>query len=129
MTPEQQVLAAVRAYYEALNVAGASGDTTQLAMLSTPDCSCRQVIAYLQELRAKGQRLRNARDDISKINVQRVGPDFATVLVHYTSPTHEVIAEADGTVLDSFPARKVAVQLALKSVTGRWLIAVARELS
>jgi hypothetical protein len=128
MTPEQQVLAAVRAYYAALNHAGATSETGPLALLSTPDCSCRSVVKYIDKLTAQGQRLRNARDDVISVSVQQVTKQFAIAVVAYSSPAHQVIDKA-GKVVDSFPATKVQTQLALKPLGSKWLIAVAREVS
>jgi hypothetical protein len=126
-TPREQVLAAVRNYYATLNHTGSTADTAPLLRLSTPECACRDVASYIDQLTKKGQRLQNARDEVLSVSVQQVTAEFATVLVRYRSPEHQVIEVASGKVLESFPSKEVSAQLALKPVSGQWLVAVVRE--
>jgi hypothetical protein len=127
MTPEQQVLAAVRAYYDAVNAAAKSGDPARVVALTTPQCTCRSLVSYLKGLRAKGQALRNARDEVGEVHVTQVTPDFAVVSVNYLSPSHQVIEVSSGKVLESFPSKQFKAQVTLKATPTGWLVALERE--
>ncbi|MDX6199355.1 MAG: hypothetical protein QOJ79_2506 [Actinomycetota bacterium] len=129
LTPEEQVLAAVRAYYEAVNHAAETGDTTAVLATTLPNCTCRSLVSYIAGLRAKGQRLRNARNELGGMRVTQVTKDFAVVSVNYLSPAHQVVDAKSGKVLDSFPSKQFQAQVTVKAVASAWLVAVEREVS
>lgn len=129
LTPEQQVLAAVRAYYEAVNHAADTGDTAGLLAATVPDCTCRSLVSYIKRLRTKGQILRNARNAVADMRVTQVTKSFAVVSVTYLSPAHQVVEVKSGKVVDSFPSKRFQAQVTLKAVASVWLVAVEREVS
>ncbi|MDX6224928.1 MAG: hypothetical protein QOE64_1304 [Frankiales bacterium] len=129
LTPDQQVLAAVRAYYAAVNHAAATSDTAGVLATTLPACTCRSLVSYINGLRAKGQGLRNARDEVAEMHVMQVTKDFAVVSVMYFSPAHQVVDLKSGKVLESFPSKQFQAQVTVKAVTSAWLVAIEREVS
>lgn len=129
LTPEDQVLAAVRAYYEAVNRAADTGDTSRVLATTTPGCSCRSVVSYIDGLRAKGRELRNARNEVRELRVTQVTESFAVVAVTYLSPAHQVVDRKSGQVLETFPSKRFVAQVTVKVVASTWLVALEREVS
>lgn len=129
LTPEEQVLAAVRAYYAAVNYAAETGDTSRVLATTTPECSCRSVASYIDGLQAKGQGLRNARNELGGLRVTQVTASFAVVAVNYLSPRHQVVDLKSGRILETFPSKRFVAQVTVKAVASNWLVALEREVS
>jgi len=54
LTPEAQAEAFVRTYYDTVNVAVSTGDTSKLMTLSRPGCSCRNLVTTINDIYSKG---------------------------------------------------------------------------
>ena len=98
LTPEQQVEAAVRAYYAEVNRALSSGQTTQLAMLSHPQCSCRRLVTYISE-KWEGGALRGARYELKLVKAHPPLGGVLSALVSYSVSAYDVL-DRSGRVIE-----------------------------
>ena len=127
MTPEQQVLAAVRAYYAAANTAAATGDVRPLEAASLPQCDCRKLARSIASTYAAKQRLVNAVDTLTNVKVINVAPPAASVSATINVAAYSVVSANGAT--KSYPADSFSVGIALIQQKGQWLVAAVRGAS
>jgi hypothetical protein len=120
-TPEQQVEAAVRAYYAELTRAAQTQDTSVLATLSTHGCSCFNVVGGIKALAAKGQTTPDAAWHVDSIRVHDVSDELGQAEVKYSVSRYQVL-RPDGSVVRTFDADTAHVDLSLVHSDGAWII-------
>lgn len=125
LTPEQQVLAAVRAYYAAVNTAGDTGDVAPLAALSTPDCDCRKLVKAIADAYASGTRIIGAVDTLLSPHVARIAPPGAVVEGRLRVSEHQLVLK-DGTTKNE-PADEFGIEILLGKKASQWLILSVRD--
>lgn len=127
LTPEEQVLAAVRAYYTEVDRASATGSVTALEALSIPSCDCRKLARGIRETYASGTRIVGARHVLIGPQLASFSPPGAAVTARLNVSAHELV-QKDGSrkpkPADEFP---ITVRLAQKG--GRWLIVAVEDAS
>jgi len=90
LTPEAQVEAAVRTYYDTVDLALATGDTTKLVTLSRPSCFCRHLVEGINGVYPKGH-LEGAKFILHSAAVTEVIGGTAAAEVDYDVTKYTVI--------------------------------------
>jgi len=90
LTPEAQVEAFVRQYYDAVNTAVSTGDTSKLITLSRPACSCRRLVQAISDVYSKGHS-EGAAFVVHSIDVKEVIGGTAAAEVDYDVTKYTVI--------------------------------------
>jgi len=123
----QQVEAAVRAYYAAVEHAVQTGDTRDLSSRSTTGCNCRALVARVVALFKRGST-RGASLHVDSVDVVSATPRLGDVsIVYRTSPYRVVARDGSETAVSGRSAHEVAALVAFGS--GRWLVADVRDLN
>lgn len=126
-TPEEQVLAAVRTYYAAVDTASATGDVTGMNALTLPSCDCRKLARGIADSYRAGDRVEGVVHTLIDPHVDKVQPLAAFVSARLRISAH-VFVTKDGSrkseAADEFPIR---VLLARKA--DQWLIIAVEDAS
>jgi len=122
LTPEQEVEAAVRAYYAELTRAAQTNDTSKLKTLIHKNCPCAGSARSIDETAKRGLMTRSAAWTVRSIDVHDVTAGAAAAEVRYDVSAFSV-HEEDGTVVDRYPKRSAHVDLSLVLLDGRWVLA------
>jgi hypothetical protein len=118
---EQQVEAAVRAYYAELTRAIRSGDADTLATLSAKTCPCWGSVQGIRKLASKGQRSPKAQIVLRAVKVHDVIARSAGAEVTYHVSSYDLV-DSKGAVVTKVPARSDHIDLSLISMQGRWVL-------
>ena len=122
--PRAAVEQAVRDYLDAANVAMATGDTTRLRALSTPECTCLRLAESIESLYASGGRAEGARWDLEDLTVVDVTGASGSVRIVFVAPAYQEIRA----VAKEIPAQRFTSLVTLSS-GGGWLISDWDKLS
>lgn len=123
-TAEQQVLAAVRAYYAAANKATQSGDVSDMRARVVPRCDCSKLADSIEKSYAAGNRFVGAKDSISELRLVTLEPPAATVAVKVRIAAYTLV-RPDGS-RQAFAAETFTGAVVLLQRAGRWLLASVR---
>lgn len=80
------LIAFVRSYYTAINEASRTQDTTRLASLSDPRCSCFALVRYFRRVFSRGGSIRGFTYTITRSYDARVREGAGTLTVLYNIP-------------------------------------------
>jgi hypothetical protein len=120
-TPEEQIEAAVRAYYAELTRAAQTQDTDRLAMLSTKGCPCYGYVTSIDQAAQKDQTSPDAAWRVIDVRAHDVAATDALAEVKYEVAAYALI-DRSGDVVRRFPARDGHVDLSLVRVRDDWII-------
>ena len=122
-TPEEQVEAAVRAYYAELTRAAQTKDTSRLREMTTNGCPCRRPARIIDGFAKRGWSAPDAEFAVTLINVRDADSRQAVVEVKTADAPYSVV-DRSGEVVDRIQSRTTHVDLSLISTTtGSWVIA------
>jgi hypothetical protein len=124
MTPEQQVLAAVRAYYAAANGATQTGDVTVMQSLTVPNCDCKKLADSIRTTYAAGSRFLGARDTITDLKLVSLNPPAASVAIKIHIGAYTLL-KPDGTK-KQYAAESFVGGIALIKRGSQWLLVSVR---
>lgn len=120
-TPEEEVEAAVRAYYAELTRAAQTNDTTDLKTMVTRGCPCYRPIRVIDDGAAQGQITPDAVWTIRSLRIHDIEGDTALADVRYDVSAYEV-EDADGRVLGRVAAQSSHYDLSLVRGPSGWVI-------
>jgi hypothetical protein len=126
-TPEEQVEAAVRAYYAELTRAARTNDTSKLRRMSTQGCPCFGYVRAIDETSQKNQRTPDAAWRVKSVRVHELQPNSALAQVKYTVDSYAVVSRT-GEVIRRFPEQRGNVDLSLVLSQGDWIISNSFDL-
>ena len=121
LTPEQEVEAAVRAYYAELTRAAQTNDTSKLRKLMHKNCPCYRVLRSIDETAREGSSTPDAEWVLREVKLHDVYPGVAGAEVRYTVKPYTALNSA-GEVTDSFPQEDAHLDLSLVRANGAWII-------
>lgn len=120
--PEDEVAAAARAYYAALQKAGETGDVTALRALIAPACACKDQIGYIEGEHRAGHRF-TTRYTVEGVTTHDVTATsgFATVTITYAA---SAVVDRAGRVVRALPGRtKAGRDLLFRREGATWRLA------
>jgi hypothetical protein len=115
-----EVEAAVRAYFDAVNIAVESGDVAALSAVTASSCTCSELIAEVTRLFRDGQIV-GARWTVDALKVDLVSDGIAGASVRYTSRPY-VTQDMDGRLTGQFEGHRVEARIELRSAVGAWQV-------
>jgi hypothetical protein len=123
MTPEQEVEAAVRAYYAELTRAAQTNDTESLRKMTTTGCPCFRPVKVIERNEANGRRTPDASFQVERLMIHEVDATSAAVEVETDEAAYQVV-NREAEVVGRVPARSNHVQLSLvRNHLGAWIVA------
>ncbi len=127
-TPEQQIEAAVRAYYAALLLGVQTSQTSDLRLLVTKACPCFAAVQTLEDNRAKGRSGPDAQLDIQELSVHNVKAGLAGASVTYQVSGYDLVNKS-GEVVSKIKPRHDAVDLTMvRRPAGTWVVSNVTDL-
>ncbi len=120
-TPEEQVEAAVRAYYAELTRAAQTNDTSKLKTLTTKGCPCYRTIEAIDKSRNAGRATPDAAWTVRSIRVHDIEDGSAIAEVKYTVDSYRVMNRS-GEEITSYPRSDSHVDLSLVRSGSGWII-------
>lgn len=126
-SPEQQVEAAVRAYYAELTMAARSSDASELERMTSKQCPCRRPITVIKDNARKGYTAPDASFSIATLQVHDVEARLAGALITTDEAPYDVI-DGSGKVVGHVPSRQHSLDLTLVLNQDRWVVANVVEL-
>lgn len=121
-TPEEQVEAAVRAYYAELTRAAQTNDTSKLKTMLTTGCPCYRAVKVIERNGRQGERTPDATFRLTSVRVHDVEGSTALAEVRTSDSAYQVLDE-QGTVVDRVSAQKTHLDLSLVRSNGdAWVI-------
>jgi hypothetical protein len=120
LTPEAQVEAAVRTYYEAVNAAVATGDTNRMIALTAPGCGCRKLVGTVNSAFANG-RSQGAVFALKSLNVQDVQGNTSSANVTYSVSAYQDL-DSRGNVVESYEPYDGHDLLYMVKPNGQWIV-------
>ena len=128
-TPEQQIEAAVRAYYAALLLGVQTGQASDLKKLVTKTCPCFAAVETIEENQANGRSGPEARLTIQKLTLHNVEAGLAGASVVYDVNGYDLV-DKSGDVVSTIKPRHDAVDLTLvRHPSGNWVVSNVTDLS
>jgi hypothetical protein len=122
-TPEEEVEAAVRAYYAELTRAAQTNDTSQLQQMTTRGCPCRRPVRIIKGFADRGWTAPDAEFLVTLVNVRDADSRQAVVEVKTADAAYTVI-DRSGSVVDKIDGRTTHVDLSLvRTPSNTWIIA------
>jgi hypothetical protein len=119
---EQQVEAAVRAYYAELTRAIQTGNTSRLKIMLLNNCPCYGSVRSIDRLAVKNQRAPGARIDVVGLKAHDIIAHSASAEVSYNVSAYDLVSRGGG-VQSHIGARRDHVDLSLILRGDQWLIA------
>jgi hypothetical protein len=121
-TPEEQVEAAVRAYYAELTRAAQTNDTSVLKTMTTKGCPCYRAVRVIDRNKKKGRTTPNAEFGIQRIRVHDVDGATALAQVRTQEAAYQVF-NARNRAIGQVPARSHFLDLSLiRTSAGEWVV-------
>jgi len=122
-TVEQEVEAAVRAYYAELQRAAQSSDTSRLREMVTPTCPCHRAVTVINKNRRQGETAPDSTIDLHSVQVRQVEGPTASAEVRFTASAYDVV-NAAGDVVDRVAGLEGHWDLSVvRTPQGAWVIA------
>jgi len=120
-TVEQEVEAAVRAYYAELTRAARTQQTARVKRLMATGCPCYQVAKAIDATRRSGRTTPDAAWEVQSIQVHDVEPGLAVAEVKYEVSAYRVLNEKNN-VVDRYPRQQEHVDLSFVTFDEGWII-------
>lgn len=118
---EQQVEAAVRAYYAELVRAKQTNDTAKLTLLVSKACPCYRSVGIIQDNRRRGRSGPDAQIKVEDVNTHDVIGDTAGAVVAFRAAGYNLV-DRKGHVVSRIRARSYKVDLSFVSTNGAWIL-------
>jgi hypothetical protein len=120
---EQQVEAAVRAYYAEIVKAARSNDTSRLRTMVAASCPCFRTVTVINRNRREGQRTPTLAIELQSVSVHDVIADSASAEVTTRDTGYDVLSRS-GQVIEHIPEAKTHLDLSLvRSKSDVWVVA------
>jgi hypothetical protein len=119
---EQQVEAAVRAYYAELTRAAQTNDTSTLKTMVMKSCPCHNAVRIIEHNTQIGRTTPDATFSLHSVKVHDITGRAASAEVRYDVSGYNVFG-ADGTVKAHVAAQSSHLDLSLLDVGEAWLVA------
>jgi hypothetical protein len=119
-TPEQEVEAAVRAYYAELTRAAQTADTSGLRRIASPGCPCYGAVPAIEADARKGLKTPEAIWTVRAVNVHDIVRNTAAAQVAFDVNAYELVDE-HGSAVSRIPARRERVDLSFVKQGGLWI--------
>jgi hypothetical protein len=120
-TPEEQVEAAVRAYYAELTRAAQTNDTSVLKTMTTKGCPCYRPVKVIDRGAERGQITPEAEWTITSLDVHEIEGDLAVAEVEYQVSAYDVL-DQKGNLLGRVEAQTSHYDLSLSKGPNGWVI-------
>jgi hypothetical protein len=121
-TPEEEVEAAVRAYYAELTRAAQTNDTSVLRTLSTKGCPCYRAVRVIDRNAREGERTPEASFELTFVSVRNVEGGTASVEVKTEDAPYDVL-NGSNEVVDHIEAQTTHLDLSLIETTdNKWIL-------
>jgi len=121
-TPEEEVEAAVRAYYAELSRAAQTNDTSKLRTMTTTGCPCYRPVRVIDKNESKGRTTPDARIEIASLRIHDIEGRTALAEVKTNEGMFKVF-DSSAEVIGRVPARQNHLDLSLvQTEAGRWII-------
>jgi len=120
-TVEQEVEAAVRAYYAELTRAAQTNDTTLLKTMSTKGCPCYRPVRVIERGMARGEITPNAEWTITSLKVHDIEDGLALAEVRYNVSAYDVVDES-GELVAQVKAQSSHYDLSMVRTDRRWIV-------
>lgn len=120
-TPEEQVEAAVRAYYAELTRAAQTQETSEFKRLVTSGCPCFRVATAIDRIRRLGQATPDAAWTVNKVKVKDLDDKTAVAEVDYSVAAYAVLNDK-GLVVDRYPKQRGLVDLSFVLTDRGWIV-------
>ncbi len=122
LTVEQEVEAAVRAYYAELTRAAQTNDPSALRALTTKVCPCYRPVRVISRNAKRGLTTPEAAFSVSSIRVHDLEGRSALAEVRTSDSAYKVL-DREGAVVGEVPAREHFLDLTLvEEVDDRWIV-------
>ncbi len=121
LTPEQEVEAAVRAYYAELTRAAQTNDTSRLKKLVHKNCPCYRAVTVIEDGARRGERTPDLEWRLQTVKVHDVVSSSAAAEVRFRVSDYKVIDGAGRTV-ERFPATNAHLDLSLTEQQKVWVV-------
>jgi cytoskeletal protein RodZ len=118
---EDQVEAAVRAYYAELVRAGATNDASRLKKLVHESCPCYNAVKVIEGHAARGERSTDSNFDLQLVHVHDVTGKVAAAEVRYKVDAYLVVDSSGDTVAE-IKAQTGHFDLSLAQTKAGWII-------
>jgi hypothetical protein len=122
MPAEQQVEAAVRAYYAELTHAAQTNDTSDLKRMLAENCPCFRAVRVIEAGVGRGEITPDAAWALDAVRVHDVTGSAAVAEVRYRVNAYDVLGR-DGTVIDHVARRVNHFDISLVESQGHWIVA------
>jgi hypothetical protein len=120
-TPEAQIEATMRAYFETTNTAFGTGDVAALRAFSSDGCPCRKAADDIERVVDGGGRFEGLRYDVRSIRVHDVEADTGLAEVIARVPPYKVYDGSD-TVTENSKGGRLHTDFSLVRSGDRWII-------
>jgi hypothetical protein len=119
---EDQVEAAVRAYYAELETAARTSDASDLRLLIDEGCPCFRAVEVIDKNRKQGETIPDARISLDLVKVHDIAGRTAAAEVRTKDSAYDVL-DAKGNVVDHISANTTHLDLSLVlNDVGRWVV-------
>lgn len=121
LSPQDEAVATVRRFFEALTAASTTGNTAPVRTLIDPRCSCLPVLEMLRHDFSDGRRDVGCRWTLARAAFAELDGKYAFVDASYSVTAYRTI-RADGSTEASFPSRSRSGFIQLIRAGDRWLV-------
>jgi hypothetical protein len=119
---EQQIEAAVRAYYAELTRAAQTNDTSKLKTMLAKSCPCYRAVRVIDANRRRGETTPDAVFDLVSIRIHDIVASSASAETRTKDSAYSVL-DGSGSKIDRIGATRTHLDLALiKGTTGQWTV-------
>jgi hypothetical protein len=126
-TPEAQIEATMRSYFDVTNAAIQSGDVSKLVGFSTAGCPCRKAAREIRRTFSDGGHFEGLRYEVQRIRVHDIEQGTGLAEVVATLPPYKVF-DGDGDVTEDSAGGKLHTDFSLVRSGDRWIIGNALNL-
>lgn len=120
-TVEEQVEAAVRAYYAELTRAAQTQETAEFRRHVASGCSCARVADSIERVRKAGKSTPDVAWTVEEIVIKEMRDETAVAEVRYRVAPYEVL-DAKGRVLKRYEAQRGHVDLSMVKGSRGWIV-------
>jgi hypothetical protein len=123
VTPvDQQIAAAVRAYYAELTHAAQTNDTSKLKTMLAKSCPCYRAVRVIDAGARKGQETPTAKWTLDSVRVHDITGQTGVAEVKYRVTAYDVLDKSGG-VIDHIGSHTSHFDLSLLQANTRWIVA------
>jgi hypothetical protein len=120
-TPEQEVEAAVRAYYAELTRAAQTNDTSRLKQMIHRNCPCYRAVRVIEQGARRGESTPDAEWRLESVDIHDLLGRSAGAEVRYAVTAYDVINKAKKTV-DHVDSKTSHLDLSLVKGSHSWVV-------